>query len=310
MDPLPDACNDRQVKAVPAPPALPLTHSLLFPNEKGSDLGAPDFEVLREHLTLEGRLRMEDIFLLCRKVREFFSGEPNVLKVKDPLVIVGDVHGQYYDFLKMLSMAGTVSEFQYVFLGDYVDRGSFGCEVVFMLFALKMIYPDRIHLLRGNHESRQMTEYFNFRSECEAKYDVSVWEEIMLTFDELPVASVVNGKFLCVHGGIGPEVKNVDAILKVNRSGEPKRSGIVCDLLWSDPDVDKKEDRGEEFIANKTRGCSYQFSFAGVFHFLQRTGLLSHPGARSPAGRLQNAPGQQENGVSLRHHGVQRAELL
>jgi serine/threonine-protein phosphatase 2B catalytic subunit len=275
MDPLPDPCNDRRVPSVLPLPAYALSHQLLFPNENGGNLGAPDLEVLRDHLLREGRLRMEDIFRLCRAVKDVITTEPNVIKVKDPLIIVGDLHGQYYDLLKMLDMGGPPDDYQYVMLGDYVDRGSFGCEVVFLVFALKLIYPKRIWLLRGNHESRQMTEYFNFRSEAESKYDTSVWEEIMLTFDHLPVAAIVNGKFLSVHGGIGPDMKSIDAIQKVNREGEPPRQGIICDLLWADPAVDKKVDKQDEFTPNKTRGCSYHYSFAGVCNFLQRTGLLA-----------------------------------
>jgi serine/threonine-protein phosphatase 2B catalytic subunit len=250
----------------------------MWPKQKGADVGPPDVELLKKHLRLEGRLAMEDILLLVRQTKEVLSKEPNVVKIKDPVVIVGDLHGQYYDMLKMLDMGGTCDDVQYLFLGDYVDRGSFSCEVVFLLFALKLNFPNRIWMLRGNHECRQMTEFFNFKAECEHKYSLTMYEEVMEAFDWLPVAGIVNGKFLCLHGGISPELVNIDSLYKFNRNSEPPRSGLFCDVLWSDPAVDKKEkgeSRGDSFMENRVRGCSYLFSFKGVCEFLARTGLLS-----------------------------------
>merc|ERR1712176_1498332 len=103
-----------------------------------------------------------------------FANEPNLLKLNDPITVVGDLHGQYYDLLKLIDVAGKPGDTQYIFLGDYVDRGSFSVEVVCALFALKIKYPKRIRMLRGNHECRQMTAHFNFRDECEFKYDLNV----------------------------------------------------------------------------------------------------------------------------------------
>ena len=107
--------------------------------------------------------------------------------MNDPLVVVGDLHGQYYDALEMLRLGGSSNDSQFLFLGDYVDRGSFGCEVVFLLFALKLAHPRRVWLLRGNHETRMMTQHFNFSSEAECKYDISLWEEVTMALSD-PVA--------------------------------------------------------------------------------------------------------------------------
>lgn len=166
---------------------------------------------------------------------DLFASEHNLLKLKDPITVVGDIHGQYFDFVKLLDVGGEPGEFQYLFLGDYVDRGSFSIECLLLVFALKLNYPDRVWLLRGNHECRQMTAFFNFRDECEYKYDQVVYKAFMEAFDALPICAILNGKFLAVHGGISPELKTLKQLDKLDRFQEPPRSGLLCDLLWSDP---------------------------------------------------------------------------
>jgi len=195
--------------------------------------------------------------------------------------VVGDIHGQYFDLVKLLEVGGVPGDTQYIFLGDYVDRGSFSVEVIALLFATKIRYPKRIRMLRGNHECRQMTSFFNFREECEHKYDISVYNAFMETFDMLPVAATINGKFLCVHGGLSPELPNLKAINGINRFTEPPREGLLCDLIWSDP-LEVKDDGNPKpkkpatpFLHNEVRGCSYFFSFEGAAKFLQKNSLLS-----------------------------------
>lgn len=127
-----------------------------------------------------------------------------------------------------------------MFLGDYVDRGSMSLEVTAYLLALKISYPKNVHMLRGNHESRSMTEHFTFRSECLDKYDEEVYEAFMELFDSLPLAVDVNNDYLCVHGGISPHLNKATDIDKINRYVEPPLEGLLCDLLWSDPCDDSK----------------------------------------------------------------------
>mmetsp|Transcript_105741 Transcript_105741/g.166930 ORF Transcript_105741/g.166930 Transcript_105741/m.166930 type:complete len:566 (+) Transcript_105741:107-1804(+) len=272
---LKDPCNDRPCKDLPLPPAQCLTSEVLF-----SKKNSPDLEILTHHLRLEGILAQECLLDLIKKAAALFEQEPNMLKLSDPITVVGDIHGQYYDLLKLLEVGGAVGDTQYIFLGDYVDRGSFSVEVVALLFATKIRHPKRIRMLRGNHECRQMTSFFNFREECEYKYDISVYDAIMDCFDNLPLAATINGKFLAVHGGISPELTSVKAINGVNRFQEPPREGLLCDLLWSDP-LEEKEDeakskkKGPAFIDNEVRGCSYFFSFEGASKFLHKNSLLS-----------------------------------
>jgi serine/threonine-protein phosphatase 2B catalytic subunit len=151
-----------------------------------------------------------------------------------------------------------------LFLGDYVDRGSYSLEVVIFLYALKICYPQEIILLRGNHESRAMTEHFTFREEILRKYDdEDVYEIFIESFECLPIAADVNGDYLCMHGGISPELETIEDINKINRFVEPPLQGFLCDLLWSDPCADK-EAREHKFSKNLERECSFKFGLHPV----------------------------------------------
>lgn len=249
-------------------------------NELFGKKGEIKVEKLKEHLKGEGRVSPKHFKMICKQCQNILAKEKNTLELDDPITVVGDIHGQFYDLLKLLSIGGnptTNKGIKYLFLGDYVDRGFFGCEVVLLLFSYKILFPKRIFMLRGNHECRHMTEYFNFRKECLYKYDVSVYDEIMRTFDCLPLACVLNGRFFCVHGGISPELKSIAQIDSCDRFREPPSSGFFCDLLWSDPMDDKEESESGHrlFVPNKLRGCSYVFSFKAVSAFLKNNNLLS-----------------------------------
>lgn len=123
-----------------------------------------------------------------------------------------------------------------LFLGDYVDRGIFSIEVCLFVFTLKMNFPNEVILLRGNHESRAMTEHFTFRNEVLSKYkQESIYELFIECFESMPLAAIVNNDYFCMHGGISPSMNDLEDINKVNRFIEPPLSGLLCDLLWADP---------------------------------------------------------------------------
>ena len=130
-------------------------------------------------------------------------------------------------------------------------------------------------MLRGNHECRQMTSFFNFKQECEVKYDYQLYDIIMETFDCLPIACLINDKFIAIHGGISPEINKIGDISKINRFEEPPKSGAMCDMLWSDPCEKDDEAIGMGFITNSTRGCSYVFGNKAATPFLQKNDILS-----------------------------------
>ena len=271
MEPLPDPLGNRVVKSVPPPIQAPLSHSLLFPSERM----LPDWEVLQHHFHGEGRISKADCIQIIRQCEGVLRREPNLLDMKDPLVIVGDLHGQFYDFEKVLELGGPPATTKYLFLGDFVDRGCFSAEVILLLYAIKLNYPETTYLLRGNHECRQMTTFFNFRKECLAKFDLEIYEHFMNSFDSMPLACIVNGKFLALHGGIGPEFRTLEDIRAIERFVEPPKSGTLCDVLWADP-VDSEDGKSQErFRSNEVRGCSYFFNSEAVVKFLKRNELLS-----------------------------------
>lgn len=204
-----------------------------------------------------------------------FRREPNLLQLKDPVTVVGDIHGQFHDMIKMLEIGGSPETTRYLFLGDYVDRGSFSIEVVLLLYAIKVSFPSTVYMIRGNHECRQMTAFFNFRSEVMYKYDLEVYDKFMESFDMLPLSCVINNKFIALHGGISPELRTLDDINRLNRFTEPPRQGLYCDILWSDP-VENDQGRSPDlFKSNEVRGCSYFFNVEAVNRFLRRNDLLS-----------------------------------
>lgn len=126
---------------------------------------------------------------------------------------------------------------RFVFLGDFVDRGYFSLETFTLLMCLKAKYPDRIVLVRGNHESRQITQVYGFYEECQQKYgNASVWKACCQVFDFLVLAAIVDGEILCVHGGLSPEIRTIDQIRVVARAQEIPHEGAFCDLVWSDPE--------------------------------------------------------------------------
>ncbi|KAK9078078.1 hypothetical protein SSX86_002135 [Deinandra increscens subsp. villosa] len=182
-------------------------------------------------------LSEQEVRVLCEKAKEILMVESNVQPVKSPVTICGDIHGQFHDLAELFRIGGKCPDTNYLFMGDYVDRGYYSVETVSLLVALKVRYPQRITILRGNHESRQITQVYGFYDECLRKYgSASVWKTFTDLFDYFPLTALVESEIFCLHGGLSPSIETLDSIRNFDRVQEVPHEGPMCDLLWSDPD--------------------------------------------------------------------------
>ncbi|XP_022716828.1 putative BPI/LBP family protein At1g04970 isoform X2 [Durio zibethinus] len=182
-------------------------------------------------------LKESEVKALCLKAMEILVEESNVQRVDAPVTICGDIHGQFYDMKELFKVGGDCPKTNYLFLGDFVDRGFYSVETFLLLLALKVRYPDRITLIRGNHESRQITQVYGFYDECLRKYgSVNVWRYCTDIFDYLSLSALIENKIFSVHGGLSPAISNLDQIRTIDRKQEVPHDGAMCDLLWSDPE--------------------------------------------------------------------------
>mmetsp|Transcript_139660 Transcript_139660/g.243088 ORF Transcript_139660/g.243088 Transcript_139660/m.243088 type:complete len:353 (-) Transcript_139660:274-1332(-) len=203
---------------------------------------------------LQGKMLPEhEAKRLCDAAISILSKESNVESVSLPVAIVGDLHGQFKDLLEIFNTVGSAPETHYLFLGDFVDRGSHSVETVQLIFALKVCYPDRVHLMRGNHEARQITQVYGFYDEVFLKYgNANVWKYFTEVFDYLPLSCLIAGVIFCPHGGLSPSLDTLDDVRALDRVQEVPHEGPICDMLWSDPG----DKRGWSMSA---RGAGFMF---------------------------------------------------
>lgn len=196
-----------------------------------------DLEKFEEKIRRCEFLAEDELKVLCEYVKEILVEESNVQPVNSPVTVCGDIHGQFHDLLKLLETGGQVPQKNYIFMGDFVDRGYNSLEVFTLLLVLKARYPAHMTLLRGNHESRQITQVYGFYDECQRKYgNANAWRYCTEVFDYLTLSALVEGQVLCVHGGLSPELRTLDQIRTIERVCEIPHEGPFCDLMWSDPE--------------------------------------------------------------------------
>ena len=199
-------------------------------------------------------LSVEEIKYLCNTAREIFMEQPVLLEISSPLNVCGDTHGQFSDLLRLFDFGGTPPKTNYLFMGDYVDRGKNSIETICLLLAYKIKYKDNFFLLRGNHESDNINRVYGFYDECKRRYNLKIWKNFSDCFNCLPVSALIDDKILCMHGGLSPDLTSLDQIRKIVRPTEVPDRGLLCDLLWSDPDRDVKG------WGDNERGVSVTFS--------------------------------------------------
>lgn len=204
-----------------------------------------------------------EIKWLAMTVKEICIDQPIHLELESPLNICGDIHGQFFDLLKVLETAGIPPDANYLFLGDYVDRGKFSLESICLLLCYKVKFPENFFLLRGNHECASINKIYGFYDDCKRRYSVKLWKTFTDLFNCLPITACIDDKILCMHGGISPELISLEQLKKIARPTDIPDQGLLCDLLWSDPD---KEAKG---WGPNDRGISVTFSQGEIEKFLK-----------------------------------------
>ena len=197
-------------------------------------------------------LKEEEIKFLIDKSLAIIKEQKMLVELEAPLHVCGDIHGQYYYLLRIFEHCGYPDDYNYLFLGDYVDRGKQSLETVCLLLCYKIKYPDKVTLLRGNHESSVTNRIYGFYDECKRRYNVKLWKNFTELFNYLPVAALIDDKILCMHGGLSPDLKSIQNIQERSRPTDIPDTGLLCDLLWSDPDKEATDydenDRGVSVI--------------------------------------------------------------
>ena len=212
-------------------------------------------------------MAQEDIMQLIAASRERFLALPMLLEVSPPIKICGDVHGQYNDLLRMFDYGQLPPLSSYLFLGDYVDRGKQSLETICLLLCLSLKHPDHCHVLRGNHETASISRLYGFFDECKRRYSTKLWKRFIDLFNCMPVAALVGGKILCMHGGLSPQLKSLDDINRIPRPTDIPDAGLLCDILWADPEPEQLG------WGENDRGVSYTFGADVVTRFLAEHNL-------------------------------------
>jgi serine/threonine-protein phosphatase PP1 catalytic subunit len=172
---------------------------------------------------------------ICSMAKNIMLEQPVLLELEAPVQICGDIHGQFADLLNVFRIFGSPEKKNYLFLGDYVDRGKQSLECILLLLAYKIRYPQTFFLLRGNHESTELNKLYGFFDECKRRLSLRAWKVITDTFNCLPIAAVVGERIFCVHGGLSPQMKTLNSLNAIRRPMEILDNKMVSDLLWSDP---------------------------------------------------------------------------
>ena len=222
----------------------------------------------RGSICQELTIKEDECDYVIDKSYEIFQKEESLLKIKAPLYICGDIHGQYYDLLRVFDILNYPPQSTFLFLGDYVDRGKQSLECLLLLLCLKIQYPDKIFLLRGNHESEALNKIYGFYDECKRRLSIKCFKKITNLFNMMPISALINENILCMHGGLSKDLQNIEQINKILRPTDIPNEGLLCDLLWSDPNESLTEDFGPN-----ERNISVTFSKDYVKNFVEKNNL-------------------------------------
>lgn len=240
-----------------------MSYSLLNPSIDKLDNFIKDMHKFNEHTNILNISR-EWIIFLCHHSKKIFSEQPMLIELESPVNVCGDIHGQYIDLLRLFKIGKHPPLRNYLFLGDYVDRGNNSIEVICLLLAYKIKYPENFFMLRGNHECESINRAYGFYDDCKKRYDLKIFKTFIDLFNWLPCAALIEDKIFCMHGGISPDLKSLQDVNSIKRPCDIPDEGLMCDLLWSDPET---KDLG---WGENDRGVSYTFGPDVVNDFVQK----------------------------------------
>lgn len=209
--------------------------------------------------------------ILC-EIDAYFQKQPSLVDIHIPddakFTICGDIHGQFYDLMNIFQINGLPSPTNpYLFNGDFVDRGSFSVECIFTLFGFKLLYPNHFFMSRGNHESINMNQMYGFTGEVMEKYSSQMSSMFTHVYNWLPLCHCLNKRVLVMHGGLfSRDDVTLDELREINRNRQPPEEGLMCELLWSDPQP--QPGRGPS-----KRGVAIQFGPDVTHNFCKRNNL-------------------------------------
>ena len=217
---------------------------------------------VRNKANKEVRLEYNEIIWICEEVTKIFLNQPVCLYLDTPVNVCGDIHGQYPDLIRLFEAGGYPPDVNYLFLGDYVDRGEQSIETICLLFCFKIKCSNNFFLLRGNHECASLNREYGFYDECKRRYNIKLWKKFVDVFNCMPYSAIVEDKIIFMHGGLSPFLNNLGQLNEIIRPTDVPDEGLLCDLVWSDPESNLK---GWEF---NDRGVSYTFNEKIVDNFL------------------------------------------
>jgi len=217
-------------------------------------------------------VNLEEVELraILARTEKIIQSQPMLLELDSPVKIVADIHGQFVDLMRVFELGGWPPKSNYLFLGDMVDRGPQQIETVALLFCFKIKFPGNMFILRGNHESGSLHRRYGFQGECKSRYSLKLWRAFVECFNHLPAAALVDEKIFCCHGGLSPDLmkgEGLDKIRQLPRPTDVPDEGLLCDLMWADPDPDVK------MFQESDRGVSYLFGAAVIEKFLDKYDL-------------------------------------
>lgn len=212
-------------------------------------------------------LPKEHIQWLIEEAKQVFQKvDGSLVEIEAPLIVAGDFHGQFFDMLRIMDKVGGPPPFnKWIIMGDYVDRGDNSIETICLLLSYKVRYPEKMFMLRGNHECESITRIYGFYHECRRRYSILLYRQFCELFNYIPVAALIDDRILCMHGGLSPSLTDIDQIKQIERPQDVPDEGLVCDLLWADPR--EREDTRTGWDYNEDRGISVIFGSEIVKQF-------------------------------------------